>query len=384
VIDGEPTFFYTGVRDVGDALDQSVLRATAGQELDRITTDPGEPLLSIDPSVAGTHGQRDPFLVRREEDWLMLLGTGLPDGRGGAVAAWSSADTRQWTYQGVLFTQPAGGLVETGPVWECPQLVRIDGRWVLLVAVQMPAADGVICLQTVWFLGTLDGERFFPQSIGVLDAGDVFYAPAVASHDDRTLVWGWIQESPALREAGARDFAGALSTPRELFINDSTVGVRPAAELTGLWGTGVSSIDSLVFPDAIVPVGSPGGSSFRVRVVCHPQPGTTAGVVLWNDGNGLPVAVALSESGIGTRTLHAGRLSDPTAVELPFSVEVPATCSTVEVHVDVSIVEVFADGRSITFRVDPELDPGPGARLFARGGPVRAEAEIAPFRLHGG
>jgi beta-fructofuranosidase len=231
VVDGDPIFFYTGVRAVGDALDQSVLRATAGQGLERISTDPGIPMLSIDPSVLGTHGQRDPYLVRRKDDWLMVLGTGLLDGRGGAVAAWSSADTRHWTYQGILFTQPAGGVVERGPVWECPQLVQVDGRWVLLVAVQMPAADGVICLQTVWFLGDLRGETFIPHATGVLDAGDVFYAPAVATHGGRTLVWGWIQESPELREAGARDFAGALSTPRELFINDSTVGLRPAAEL---------------------------------------------------------------------------------------------------------------------------------------------------------
>jgi beta-fructofuranosidase len=341
-------------------------------------------MLSIDPSVVGTHGQRDPYLVRRSDDWLMVLGTGLLDGRGGAVAAWSSVDTRHWTYKGILFTQPAGGLVETGPVWECPQLVQIDGRWVLLVAVQMPAAHGVICLQTVWFLGDLDRETFIPQATGVLDAGDVFYAPAVATHDDRSLMWGWIQESPELREAGARDFAGALSTPRELFINDSIVGVRPAAELTAMWGTGVSSSEILVSPHQPAPVGSPGHSSFRVRVVCHPLPGTSAGVVIGNDGHGHPVAAALCVNQAGTRTLQAGRVSNLASLALPFSVEVPSSCTTIEVHADVSIVEVFADGRSITFRVDPELDPEPSVHLLARGAPVLARAELAPFLGTGG
>jgi beta-fructofuranosidase len=277
----------------------------------------------------------------------MLLGTGLPGGRGGAVAAWRSTDLRTWGYDGLVLTMPPGGPVETGPVWECPQLVEVDGRWVLLVSVQLPDRDEVTCSHVQWFVGDFDGTSFAVADSGVLDVGDCFYATAVAQGTERCLVWGWLQESPALRRTGPADFSGALSLPRELYLDRGRPCLRPAAELDHAWGE---------------PVPTGQGLAPHYRLVVDVDADGEADAVLGADGSGKAVRLTV----VPARLTAGG-----------FLVDLPPGPVHVEVFVDSSVVEVFAHGRAISFRVDPELDCSNGVVL--RGSAVH-RALVQPFR----
>jgi beta-fructofuranosidase len=344
IVDDDLQFFYTGARGEGAAHEQTVMRAVPADDGLNLRRDPDWPVLVIDRRAVHTGHQRDPFLVRWGSGWLMLLGTALPDA-GGAVAAWWSRDLRHWRYQGVPFSRPPGDAIETGPVWECPQLVEIDGRWILLVSVQLPEGDAVSCLHVVWFLGSFDGSTFTPESSGVLDAGDCFYATALATGTDRRLLWGWLQESPALRQVGPRDFSGALSVPRELYVEGGRVGLRPAAELEALWGSPV-------------PIGSPVAPCYRLSLPVDAE----AVAVLGRDGGDADVVLRVAD---GELTVGA------------FRVDLPSCPVDVEVLVDSSIVEIFAAGRAISFRVDPQLDTTRGVEIH---GTARESAELRPWR----
>jgi beta-fructofuranosidase len=76
---------------------------------------------------------------------------------------------------------------------------------------------------------------FQATSGGVLDDGPAFYAPQVLSEPGRTLLWGWAWELGRIgQQIADTGWAGVLTFPRELYVRDGALGLRPARELDGL------------------------------------------------------------------------------------------------------------------------------------------------------
>ncbi|GAA1855999.1 glycoside hydrolase family 32 protein [Asanoa iriomotensis] len=362
IVDGQPVVFYTGVTGTGYPHRQVQLRAVADGSLDRLRLEPATPVVPAATPEQGTRHQRDPFLVRYADRWIMVLGTGLrtdePGGRG-AIVAYESTDTFEWTYRGVVYSKAGGGPgLDTGPVWECPVLVQVDGAWVLIVSAQLPLKAGVLCPYALWFVGDFDGERFTPTSTGRMDAGDVFYAPTVTEGvpDGRTLLFGWLQDD---RSWVAEGFAGALSLPRELSVVDGRLLMRPAAEVAELFGSPIVDADAITVAPGVPRLLADGvPATYRLRF--EVGSGTThAGAVLGRDANGAEVWVGVS----GGR-LVAGAVGPDGLVER-HGVDLAGGDTTVTVHVDHSIVEVFATTAVLTFRVHPDIDSTDGVRLVA-------------------
>ena len=233
---GVPTAVYTAnpgnPRDAGVALarsDRSLLHWTQGT-----TTVVGT------PRILGIEEARDPFLFDYEGQRYAVQGTGSRDGRPQLVL-YGCDDLEHWTELGPFLTDndPIAAEIAPANIWECPNLARIDDRWVLLISLWR-WVDGNHPLAGVRYLvGDLvragEGLRFAPTSGGVLDDGPAFYAPQLLTTDGRTLLWGWAWElgrSEAQLEAAG--WAGVLTFPRELFVHDGVLCSRPAAELVGL------------------------------------------------------------------------------------------------------------------------------------------------------
>ena len=62
---------------------------------------------------------------------------------------------------------------ETGAMWECPQLFRLQNRYVLLLSIDNSVHP------VLYATGQLDGSRFVAERIGRLDIGPEFYAPTM-------------------------------------------------------------------------------------------------------------------------------------------------------------------------------------------------------------
>ena len=342
--------------------------------LDRLAGDDAHFVLA-DADRRGLRHQRDPFVVRVDGRWVMLLGTGVPGNPGdGAIVAWESDDGDIWRWVGVVFSRPSGDPeLETGPVWECPQLVHVGDQWVLIVSVQLPANDTVTCLGAVWFMGDFDGGAFSARDAGLVDAGDVFYAPSVVTGtNDRCVLIVWLQESPATRAAGAVDYAGALSLPRELKVDNDHVVIRPAREVDSLWAAPIVALDEVVvdgpswlrLAGAIPPV-------FRLRATVTAGERWT-GVALGTDGEGRVLGVGVVAGTGSAPRVVAGEVIDG-AVREHHAADVVATGPVaLDVYVDASIIEVFATGTPpITFRVDPHLATSGGVSLVGDGRTTR-------------
>ncbi|MFL6100317.1 MAG: glycoside hydrolase family 32 protein [Actinomycetales bacterium] len=227
--DGEIDVFYTRVQE--DDLGQgTVVRARPDPDGRRWASDPGEPIVTA-PADLGAHSFRDPCIFRFEDHWVMVVGAGFRDGRGGLVQ-FVSPDLETWTYTGVAAsrasteTEPAW----TGAMWECPQLFEVDGIWVLLVSVWEDDTLYHVAAAT----GSYDGRTFVPARWQQLTFGSSAYAmTSFVDRDGRRCVMSWLREAPDF-EPGRAVRAGAHSLSYLLTVDPSgrvQLSLHPDAEL---------------------------------------------------------------------------------------------------------------------------------------------------------
>lgn len=205
VDDGQLVLIYTrvdvrpGQHDIGQVM---LARADGDGWVSE-----AEPVLSGPPTDLDVRHLRDPFLMRTDDGWLMLLGAGLgPD--TAAVLGYRSPDLRRWEFGGILCSGPldAVGPVSTGSVWECPQLYDDGGQWVLVVAAAHERPEHIVAA-----IGSFDGAVFTPDSaFHRLAYGDAPYATTTfLDADGRRCGLSWLREPGPVTGA----WAGALSCP---------------------------------------------------------------------------------------------------------------------------------------------------------------------------
>lgn len=183
---------------------------------------------------------RDPFVFSIGGHRYAVQGAGHRHGRP-QLLLYGCDDLRSWVPLGSLLgdDDPIAAEVAPANIWECPNLARIDDRWVLLVSLCRWRDETHDLAGVSYLVGDLvpeaGGLRFVATSGATVDTGPAFYAPQLLVEDDRTLLWGWAWEldrtTEQVRTAG---WAGVLTFPRELSVRDGVLRSEPAAELAGL------------------------------------------------------------------------------------------------------------------------------------------------------
>jgi beta-fructofuranosidase len=222
IADGTPRLLYTGVNGQHEL---PCLAEAADQDLIRWTRDPGNPVIASPPPGETVRAFRDHSAWHDGTAWYQVVGGGLQD-RGGALFLYRSADLRTWQYVGVFAAAADHGL--DGVIWECPDVFVLGDTTVAVVSVwdgQPPYA--------MWMTGQVTGHRFIPRASGRCDAGHRYYAPqSLPLTGGRRIAFGWLRE--CLGELAGQDKTrvGAMSLPRELFLDASgSLRSRPAREL---------------------------------------------------------------------------------------------------------------------------------------------------------
>jgi beta-fructofuranosidase len=157
---------------------------------------------------------RDPFVFRDLDRWSMLVGAGRADGSA-SVLGYTSADLVTWRYAGDVAGRPGSGTqpIRTGTMWECPQLVPVANKHVLVVSV----LDQDVLHYVACAVGSYRDGRFDAEQWSRLTYGPAPYA-ASAYHDlhGRPGLLAWLRGV-----AGPSDgWAGALSVPTLLELSD--------------------------------------------------------------------------------------------------------------------------------------------------------------------
>jgi beta-fructofuranosidase len=332
---GRPVIVYTSILADAPGMGRIAL-AEGDADWRRWTRDPAGPVLPAPEPDRGLAHVRDPFVWRDGDEWRMAVGAGSTDGRP-SVLQYSSPDLRTWRADGVLAEPEPDHPGPGGTVWECPQLFRLDGAWVLIVSVWDGVPGGV-----AGAVGDYDGRRFTPRSWQWLATDPCYATTAFADSEGRRCALSWVQETGAVEGM----WAGALTVPWLLAREGDRVTVAPHPDVESL-RTGV--------PAELGPTSLAGGPLVVERLPAH------ADVDIRANPAGEPLVLTVDEAGGRLLTLVA----DPVAAELRLTVPGRPAARTplrpeadgglrLRLLVDAGVVEVFLGGGGVaTARLRP-------------------------------
>lgn len=343
--DGKPMAFYTSIGP-RDPEQWAALPDTP--ELLLWHKAPGDPVVT--EATSGTDHiaeWRDPFLFAENGVTYMVTGGGL-NGRG-IVALYRTANSglTSWKYLGVLFQHPDSQIHNV----ECPNLAKVDGKWVLLTSTYGKVES---------FVGRLDlaHRKFIAEKRGVLADGS-YASQLLHAADGSVIHLAWMHTDQG------KAWNGYMTLPSALRIApDDTLYRQPIARFSALRGKHVRIVGrSVTGVDAL------GGqiSGQSLELIADIDPGTASSVTLKlrvsQDGS-RSVAIRYEPA---TRTLFTqGR--DP--VVLPAS---RSNALKLHLFVDRGALDVYAAGGAVTqCAFFPDAQPGDvGFQVAAQGGTAR-------------
>ncbi|CAK9885904.1 MAG: Sucrose-6-phosphate hydrolase [Candidatus Erwinia impunctatus] len=237
IYDGKMALIYTGNKFEGDStsdddLYQVQCLATSN---DGIHFDRHGIIIDTPP---GVHHFRDPKVWQEGDRWYMVVG--VSKAGVGHIHLYSSSDLKEWQDEGILAAAPDS---QMGFMWECPDFFRLGDKYVLVFSPQGLARDGydyVNLYQSGYIIGSWSPGKPFQQETPFIemDLGDSFYAPQTfLAEDGRRILIGWMVMWDSYLPESRDGWAGQLTLPRELSLNDrqDRLVQRPIRELSSLY-----------------------------------------------------------------------------------------------------------------------------------------------------
>ncbi|MCY4247465.1 MAG: glycoside hydrolase family 32 protein, partial [Chloroflexi bacterium] len=335
---GAPTAMYTGVND--DYSVQVQCMARGSDDLSEWRKHPANPVIGDVPLALGQRRDfRDPFVWRGESCWYMALASHIV-GVGGAVLLYRSQTLSDWQYAHPLYV---GEKARSGRNFECPNFFPLGDKWVLIVSAQpcrLPA-------QTLYFVGRLENERFFPEREAVYDAGCSYASLCGRDAAGEMVIYSWLREErsrAAQRESG---WSGVQAVPRTLGMDaQNRLVSQPVAALKTLrgahshYGAGEVGAGSL----------SARGLSLDIEAVYDTEAAASCGLEVAASPDGCEKASIIYDS--GSQTLQVKRQYRGEREELAHETQgIPHRLDAGEslrlrVLLDGSVIEVLANSRA--------------------------------------
>ncbi|ELY66221.1 glycoside hydrolase family 32 protein [Natronococcus jeotgali] len=363
-VDGTAKIVYTGGH--GDVQLPCLATATDDDLVDW-EKHPENPVIRsvpVDPPLRSTEHWRAEFrdhnVWREDGIWHHLIGSGIEDGGGTALLYTSEGDEMvDWTYRGPILT---GEPDRDGAMWECPELLDLGEKQLLHVSNYE---------EVRYYLGEYADRSFDVERDGLLDHG-AFYAPQSLRDDgdDRWLTWGWIKpdRSPAAQwDAG---WAGTLSLPRRIDLDDEgRLRQRPAAELTALREDRAYA-DSPTLADERRELAF-AGRSFELRAEIRLEDAAECGLAVRRSPDGEEETLLRYTRESDLVVDRAASTTDHRASSDPISMPVTPVDESLSLRlfVDGSVLEVFANERHcLSTRIFPTRSDSDGVSLYAADG----------------
>ncbi|MBQ3705756.1 MAG: hypothetical protein II888_04805 [Clostridia bacterium] len=210
--------FYTGHNDTGNGGQgkECVMHATSK---DRKNWEKHPEDTFFSPEGYSRDDFRDPEVFWAEEDqcyWMLIAARN--GSLGGVIARYTSADLKNWTFEGPLYAPQAQYMLE------CPDLFRMGDTWYLTYSWD--------CV-TYYAMGpTMNGPFTAPED-NILDGqgqmegnGFVFYAAKTAEWGDSTYLCGWLGRAALSADSGIYQWAGNVLNHQLVRHEDGTLGVE--------------------------------------------------------------------------------------------------------------------------------------------------------------
>ena len=192
----------------------------------------GNPVLTTS-DVADFRDPR-PFWNEDIHAWNLILAAGQE------MRIYSSKNLEDWKYES-SFGKEYGN--HSG-VWECPDLFKINDKWVLLCNINPGGPFGGSATQ--YFVGQFDGHKFtcesMPKVTKWLDYGKDHYATVsfYNAPENRRVVLAWMSNWQYANQVPTKQYRSSNSIPRDLGLftcrEETYVSVRPSKEMLAARG----------------------------------------------------------------------------------------------------------------------------------------------------
>lgn len=228
VVDDELVLMYTGVYEENGIVNQVQCIATS---TDGITFEkhPNNPV--IGQSNLGELGTtvdfRDPKVFKRGEIYYSVVAskTLTNEQTQGQIFIFSSEDLVEWSKASVLLE----GNDQLGNIWECPDLFEIDGEDVLVLSpMNMPKEGSQYqnLNSSIAIFGKVDWETlsFEINHYHEIDQGLDYYAPQTCFDDQgRRIIVAWQQMwgRTNILDEQRHGWSGMMTFPRVLSVKDN-------------------------------------------------------------------------------------------------------------------------------------------------------------------
>lgn len=175
-----------------------------------------------------------PFWNEDIHAWNLILAAGQE------MRIYSSKNLEDWKYES-SFGKEYGN--HSG-VWECPDLFKINDKWVLLCNINPGGPFGGSATQ--YFVGQFDGHKFtcesMPKVTKWLDYGKDHYATVsfYNAPENRRVVLAWMSNWQYANQVPTKQYRSSNSIPRDLGLftcrEETYVSVRPSKEMLAARG----------------------------------------------------------------------------------------------------------------------------------------------------
>jgi len=287
---------------------------------------------------------RDPKVFWNEDTqlWNLILAAGQQ------MSIYSSKNLKDWTFESHF----GEGYGNHDGVWECPDLIKMGNKWVLLCNINPGGPYGGSATQ--YFVGQFDGHKFTCESAPTvtkwLDYGKDQYATVTFNNapNGRIVAIPWMSNWQYGNHVPTLQFRSANGLPRELglfsYQGESYISVKPSPEVFAAFSNKTST---KLQPASYIEVTNIKGN---------------ASITLKNNQNEEVVMVYDAKKGTFSMDRNQSGVSD-------FSSEFKAVTTSptygaisgLQIFVDKSSVEVFdVDGKmamtNIVFPTSPYTD----------------------------
>ncbi len=235
VKDGSVYIVYTGISEtdvgkgtvtiaIGDRpkvyCKESQCVAVSSDDLLLNWSKSAEALIGTSPDTAKRSGFRDPSWWKQGDVWYMTLGSGLSaPSKLAQLLLYRSSDFKRWEFVKVLTDSaqtldlPSIAGYPEDNMWECPEFFPLGTKHVLICS-----TGG----KNHWTSGIFNSVTltFTPEKKGVIDYGCYYAAKTQLDSLGNRIIWGWIQERRPPEMYNDAGWAGVMSLPRILELNN--------------------------------------------------------------------------------------------------------------------------------------------------------------------
>lgn len=189
---------------------------------------------------------RDPFIYNDHGTYFMILGSKNHEDQG-KFLIYRSSDLINFEYHDAWIVEQLKDSMA-----ECPDLIRLGDHHIFLYS-KIDFKSRTQRNRSEYFIGHFDLEnrRYEAEFQGLIDSGHHFYAPQTLTDEKgRTIMIAWMEmwgDKMVTHELN-HHWQGAMTIPRELFIQDGKLHQKPIDEINRYHLESITMKNDLVVP----------------------------------------------------------------------------------------------------------------------------------------